>query len=159
MGKSSQKSIFPFGMAVLDGQGRAHGAIIIGVSLNQIYASALRAKELVLQILTFSRQEGTEYKPVKIQHILKEVIKLLRSTIPRNIEIKQSIDPGCTAVNADATQIHQIVMNLATNAFHAMGDVGGEFKIYFPVEGKPTLNSIGDDDPTGYPRCFMYGVQ
>ncbi|MCG8620195.1 MAG: PAS domain S-box protein [Desulfobacterales bacterium] len=98
-------------------------------SLQQIRGSALRAKDLVQQILTFSRQEKTEYRPLKIQLIAKEVIKLLRSTIPKNIEIKQYIDPNCSAVHADATQIHQILMNLATNAYHAMEEDGGELKI------------------------------
>ena len=98
-------------------------------SLNQIYASALRAKSLVQQILTFSRQENTEYRPLKIQLILKEVIRLLRSTIPKNIEVKQFIDTGCRPVNADATQIHQVIMNLTTNACHAMGGDGGELGI------------------------------
>jgi|GEM_PF-6241781 len=99
-------------------------------SLKQIHSSAIRAKELVQQILTFSRQETTEYRPVKVQFILKEVIKLLRSTIPRNIEIKQFIDTNCRAISADAIQIHQIIMNLATNASHAMGENGGDLKIF-----------------------------
>lgn len=99
-------------------------------SLKQIYSSALRAKELVQQILTFSRQESTEYKPIKVQHILKEVVKLLRSTIPSNIEIVESVDRRCRAISADATQIHQIIMNFATNAYHAMDPDGGELKIH-----------------------------
>ncbi len=98
-------------------------------SLNNIYTSALRASELVGQILTFSRQENTEYKPIKIQPILKETINLIRATMPKNIELFHDIDYGCPAVNADATQIHQVMMNLMTNAYHAMADDGGELRV------------------------------
>ena len=98
-------------------------------SLDQIHLSAMRAKELVQQILTFSRQEETIYLPIELQPIIKETIKLLRSTIPTWIEIKETIDPSCTKVLADATQVHQIIMNLATNAYHAIGDSSGTLNI------------------------------
>ncbi len=98
-------------------------------SLNEIYKAALRAKELVKQILTFSRQSDTDIKLMKMQPIIKEVLKLIRSTIPTTIEIKQDISTQCGPVEADPTQIHQIVMNLVTNAFHAMEDRGGELTI------------------------------
>ncbi len=99
--------------------------------LDQIHTSAMRAKDLVQQILTFSRQEETEYKPLEIQLILKEAIKLLHSTIPKLIEIKQYVDPDCRYVIADATQIHQVIMNLATNAYQAMINDGGVLDIRF----------------------------
>ena len=98
-------------------------------SLDQIYTSAMRASELVKQILTFSRQETGELKLMKIQPIIKEVLKLIRSTIPTTIEIKQDISPACDVIKADPTQIHQIVMNLTTNAYHAMEETGGELKV------------------------------
>ncbi len=98
-------------------------------SLNQIYTSALRARSLVKQILTFSRQESGELKLMKMQPIVKEALKLIRSTIPTTIEIKQDINPDGGVIKADPTQIHQIIMNLATNAYHAMEDTGGELKI------------------------------
>ncbi|MBF0303283.1 MAG: transporter substrate-binding domain-containing protein [Desulfamplus sp.] len=97
--------------------------------LDEIYKAALRAKELVKQILTFSRQSGTAIQIIKIQPIIKEVLKLIRSTIPTTIEIRQDIKSECGHVKADPTQIHQIVMNLVTNAFHAMEDRGGELTI------------------------------
>jgi PAS domain S-box-containing protein len=98
-------------------------------SINQIYSAATRAKDLVQQILTFSRQEDTELRLIKIHYIIKEAIKLIRSTIPATIEIRQDIDRNCAPVKADPTQIHQIIMNLATNAYHAMEDTNGELKI------------------------------
>nr|NJM00944.1 PAS domain S-box protein [Desulfobacula sp.] len=98
-------------------------------SLNEIYAGALRARDLVHQILSFSRQGKTELQMMKIQPIVKEALKLIRSTIPAGIAMVQDIQPGCGAVTADPTQIHQIVMNLATNAYHAMEESGGELKV------------------------------
>ena len=97
-------------------------------SLNEIYSSSLRAKDLVKQILTFSRQESSELQLMKMQPIIKEALKLIRSTIPSTIEIKHDIQTDCGVIKADPTQIHQIVMNLATNAYHAMEKTGGELK-------------------------------
>lgn len=92
-------------------------------------SSALRAKELVNQILIFSRKTESEIRPIKLQSIVKEAIKLLRSSIPKTINIEQHIDPNCGLVNADPTRIHQITMNLATNAYHAMMETGGELAV------------------------------
>ena len=97
--------------------------------LNQIHRGALRASELVKQILTFSRQESGELVLMKMQPIIKEALKLIRSTIPATIEIRQDIHRGCGAIKTDPTQIHQIVMNLATNAYHAMEETGGKLNI------------------------------
>ncbi len=97
--------------------------------LNQILKGALRARDLVKQILTFSRQTTQEIRPLKIQHILKEVLKLSRATLPTTIQIKQEIQNECGMVTADPTQVHQIVMNLVTNAFHAMEDTGGTLTV------------------------------
>lgn len=91
--------------------------------LEEILQASNRAKELVQQIVTFSRQHENEKIPIFIHHIAKEVLKLMRASIPSSIEIRQSIEK-CGAVMADAGQIHQVVMNLCTNAFHAMLDQG-----------------------------------
>ncbi len=105
--------------------------------LSRIYTGSMRAKDLVKQILTFARQDTIELKLMKIQPVIKEAIKLIRSTIPTSIEIKQEISPDCGAVRANPTQIHQIIMNLATNAYHAMADTGGQLTI--------TLKQINSD--------------
>ncbi|WP_212637967.1 hybrid sensor histidine kinase/response regulator [Desulfocicer vacuolatum] len=118
-------------------------------SITAIHASALRAKDLVGQILTFSRQQNDDIKLMKIQPILKEAVKMLRATIPATIEIKQNIAAHCGFIKADPTQIHQMIMNLATNAFHAMETKGGTLTIALtPVEIDeinlpPTLNTPG----------------
>jgi len=98
-------------------------------SLNAIYTGALRAKDLVTQILTFSRQENREMKLLKISPIIEEALKLVRSTIPTTIKIIKDIRSDSSIVKADPTQIHQIVINLTTNASHAMADSGGELRI------------------------------
>ena len=95
----------------------------------QILNAADRAKNLVMQILTFSRQSDKELTPVKLQPIVKEALKLLRSSIPSTIEIVCHVDDACGPVIADATQIHQIVMNLATNAYHSMEEKGGRLTV------------------------------
>ncbi len=90
-----------------------------------VMEAAKRAAELVKQILTFSRKAEQELKPLRMQLVVKEVLKLLRATLPSTIEFRQDIDPDCGPVLADPTQIHQIVMNLCTNAYHAMRETGG----------------------------------
>jgi len=92
-------------------------------------SSALRAKELVQRILSFSRQPKSEIKPIKPKLIIKEALKLIRSSIPTTIDIEQYIDSGCGLVNADATKFHQIIMNLTTNAYHAMKEDGGKLTV------------------------------
>jgi len=91
----------------------------------QIYSAALRARDLVKQILSFSRQTDRALQPVEPHLIVKEALKLLRSSIPASIEIRQSIDNACGKIMVDPTQIHQVVINLCTNAYQAMMETGG----------------------------------
>jgi len=98
-------------------------------NLKEILKAAHRAKDLVQQILTFSRQSGQEREPIKVQYIVKEALKLLRASIPSTIEIVHQMDANCGAVVGDATQIHQVIMNLCTNAYQAMQDSGGRLEI------------------------------
>ncbi len=93
--------------------------------LNEILKSTGRANDLVKQILTFSRKTDQQNKPIKIIPIIKESLKLLRSTLPTTIEIRQRIDDFADVVIADPTQIHQIMMNLCTNASHAIQEENG----------------------------------
>ncbi len=100
-------------------------------SLDEVIKATHRAKDLVGQILTFSRKSDQEKRPLQLIPIVKETLKLLRSTLPTTIEIRQEIDlaQGDDVVMADATQMHQVLMNLATNSAHAMQDQGGVFRI------------------------------
>ena len=93
--------------------------------LGKIFNAALRAKDLVSQILLFSRKSDQDLKPIRVQLVLKESLKFLRASIPTTIEITQNIDPDCEPVLADSTQMHQIIMNLCTNAYYSMRDSGG----------------------------------
>lgn len=93
--------------------------------LNQVLKASDRAKELARQILTFSRQTETEQRPTQLHFIGKEVLKLLRASIPSTIQIVDLIDRNSGTVLADNTQIHQVIMNLCTNAYHAMRKTGG----------------------------------
>lgn len=98
-------------------------------SIDQIHKSAQRGSDLVKQILTFSRQSNPQKMPIRIQPILKEVLKLFRATIPAHIEITSQIISECGMISADPTQVHQILMNLITNAFHAVEKSGGAIHI------------------------------
>ncbi|MCP4678196.1 MAG: response regulator [Deltaproteobacteria bacterium] len=91
--------------------------------------SALRGRDLVQQILTFSRKSKTKIEPIKLHLVIQDTIKLLRSSIPKTIHIEQDLDPNCGWINADTSKIHQIIMNLSTNAYHAMEDTGGRLTI------------------------------
>lgn len=96
-----------------------------GKDLQEIITAGKRAADLVRQILTISRQSEHHRKPLKIQNIIKEALKLLRPSISTSIEIKTSVDQKCPDVLADPTEIHQVIMNLCTNAFHAMQEISG----------------------------------
>jgi len=97
--------------------------------LNEILRATSRARDLVKQILTFSRQDEQELKPVRLAPVIEEAVKLLRATLPKTIEMRTTLDQGGGAVMADPSQLHQIIINLATNAFHAMEDSGGVMQI------------------------------
>lgn len=115
----------------------------LSTNLNQILTAANRAADLVKQILVFSRQSEVELTPLKIQPVIKEGLKMLRSSIPTTISILEDIDPQCGAVLADPTQVHQILINLCTNAYHAMEQFGGTLAVTL----QPTFIDTGDHTP------------
>jgi nitrogen-specific signal transduction histidine kinase/ActR/RegA family two-component response regulator len=95
----------------------------------KIMTASERAQELVQQILTFSRQNEQSRQPIRIDLILKEALKLLRASIPAHVEIRRYVPVIETCVLANGTQIHQVIMNLCTNAYHAMEKQGGELSV------------------------------
>ena len=108
----------------------AEEGTLLNSNLYQLLQSGLRAKDLVKQILTFSRYREEAREPVIIASALKEPIKLLRATLPSTIKINHHIMcPENTLILADYTQIHQIIMNLATNSAYAMRDRGGTLTV------------------------------
>ena len=97
--------------------------------LTMIFNGAKRARDLVKQILAFSRQREYELKPIKVHLVVKEALKLIRSSIPVTIDIIQNISEDCGLVMGDYTQIHQVAMNLFTNAYHAMEEKDGKLRV------------------------------
>ena len=97
--------------------------------LEQVLKACARAKDLVNQILTFGQKREKEIKPVNADLVVGEVVKLLRATLPSTIEILPGIKPKSHTVLADTTEMHQILMNLSTNAAHAMREKGGRLEI------------------------------
>ncbi|HLS82653.1 MAG TPA: PAS domain-containing protein [Steroidobacter sp.] len=115
------------------------------ISVHEIKRSALRAAELVRQILTFSRQERTGLRPIALEPVMSEAVKLLRATLPPRIEIRCDFAPTAPPVLADATQIHQVVMNLGVNAAQAIDTSAGliEFILDGAVVDEETRRSVG----------------
>jgi len=97
--------------------------------LEQVLRSCDRAKNLVSQILTFSRRAEPEMRPLEVGLLAQESIKLLRATLPSTVQISTRICPETCIILGDTTQIHQIMMNLCTNAAHAMRERGGALEI------------------------------
>ena len=95
----------------------------------EILTAGKRGADLVNQILTFSRQTEHKLLPIRIQTVLEEVLKLIRSTIPSYIEVNHDIKKDCGLILADPTQIHQIAMNIITNAYHAIEADGGKINV------------------------------
>ncbi len=97
--------------------------------LNKVLESGNRAKDLIQQILAFSRQDETDCLPFLPANIIKKTVTMLRPTLPTTIELRVDIDPGSGPIYANPTQFQQIVMNLCTNAYHAMEKTGGRLDI------------------------------
>ncbi|HEB68676.1 MAG TPA: PAS domain S-box protein [Desulfobulbus sp.] len=110
--------------------------------VGQIIAAGNRAAELVNQILTFSRKEEEDLRPAKLQFVVKEALKLLRSSFPTTIELRQDIDSTCSSVLADPTRIHQVLMNLCTNAKQAMGEHGGILQVSLKELARESVESF-----------------
>ncbi len=101
----------------------------VRVNLQAIKKAGNRAKELVSQILTFSRQTQTQRRNVLVTPVIKEAIKLLRASLPANIEINFRVDKDIDHIYADLTRVHQVFMNLCTNAAQAMKEKGGRLDV------------------------------
>ncbi|MBF0287304.1 MAG: response regulator [SAR324 cluster bacterium] len=140
-------------------------------SVDQIFKAGGRAKDLVQQILTFSRRSESERKPVQIHPLVKEALKLMRATLPTTIEISQNIEVQEDRILADPTQIHQMIMNLCTNASQAMAEKGGtltielkkvmlddEFALLHEIKGGAYLQLSISDTGTGMTEDIMEQV-
>jgi signal transduction histidine kinase/ActR/RegA family two-component response regulator len=101
----------------------------VGGSLRQILKASDRAKGLVAQLLTFSRQQKHERQPTRLQPVAREALQRLRATLPATIEISEQIEEAAPAVLADSQQVHQMLMNLCINATEAMKDKTGRLEV------------------------------
>jgi len=98
-------------------------------NLQYVLDGSKRASDLIKSILLFSRQQDQIFKPTSLKPVIEETLKLLRSSIPASINIQSNLFVNDDSVLCDATQIHEIVMNLCTNSYHALEDHGGEIKV------------------------------
>ena len=94
-------------------------------NLEEVLVAGQRAKELVQQILAFSRQTEHERQPIELKLVVKEVCKFLRASLPATVEIRQNFTKAPTIILGDPIQMHQVVMNLCANAEHVMRESGG----------------------------------
>jgi PAS domain S-box-containing protein len=136
--------------------------------LEQCLEAANRGKDLIHQIVTFSRREVKEHKPVNVVPIVKEALKLLRASLPATVHISKEIAPSLGMVRSDPTQIHQVLMNLCSNAAAAMDPDGGHLRIsvkplhldessphYFDLEPGSYLELAVQDDGEGIDPKIM----
>lgn len=125
--------------------------------LEEIETAGLRARDVVKQLLNFSRKAEQSKKNIVFQKILKETIQLIRSSIPASIEIQMEIEDVKGTIEADPTQIHQVLINLCTNAAHAMEKEGGTLKIALSeVElDQVTMNQFQDIKPGCYAQVAI----
>jgi len=136
-------------------------------NLEQIQSCVDRAAKLVKQILTFSRkdQQEQEKEPVQISSIVKEVLGMLRSSLPATIKISRKIHADSSMVLADSTQIHQVLVNLCTNASHAMRKDGGQMEVSLEDVDLESETRIGDEylGPGHYVKISVsdtgYGIE
>jgi PAS domain S-box-containing protein len=98
-------------------------------NLKEIFNASKHARDMVKQILAFSRQSKHERKPIQVRHIVKEALKMLRASLPATIKIQQKIEKNTGVIEADPAQFHQVLMNLCTNAAHAMHEKDGVLEI------------------------------
>jgi len=138
--------------------------------LNQLIKSGNRAADLVHQILTVSRRHKKERQPMQLKYIVKDALKMLRATLPSTIEIKDVSGKDAGVINADPTQMHQVIMNICTNAGHAMQENGGVLEVgigkvqvgaedsgsrYFDLPSGSYLRLTVSDTGHGIPRHVM----
>ncbi len=108
--------------------------------LNRVLKAARRGGRVVKQILAFSRPSTEGFRPTDVGGVVSEVLGLMEASMPGNIEVRSVIDSPLACVNADPTQIHQVAMNLCTNAFHALRGVGGI------IEARVEMAQLGEED-------------
>ena len=126
-------------------------------NLDHVYQAGTRARDMVKQILAFSRQSDSERKPISVIPIVKEALKMLRASLPATIDIRTALDQTVGIIEADATQLHQVLMNLCTNSSHAMREEGGVLEVRVASERFAQKKDCPHADlrPGGYVRLSV----
>jgi PAS domain S-box-containing protein len=126
-------------------------------ALTEIMQASARATDLVRRILAFSRPQSTRHKQIDLRPVIAEALKLVRSTLPAMIQIRSNVPADIPIVAADSTQIHQILVNLATNAAHAIDSQGGVIDVQLEsLEVTAQMAAFGPDlRPGGYVRLTV----
>ena len=127
------------GYAELMSHMRKQGEPIEQDLLDQVIVSAMRAKEVVKQVLAFSRHQKTERCPVNLGVVVKEAVLLLRSSLPSTIDIEMRLHDEGGTILANPDEMHRVIMNLCTNAYHAMRERGGRLQITVDRHHGPIL--------------------
>ena len=122
--------------------------------VGEIIVAGQRAVELVKQILTFSRQDNEKLQPVKVQSILKETFKLLKASLPSTIHLQQQIDTSCKPILGNSNRLHQVILNICTNAKHALGEKQGQISISLQQQ-KITWDNIDKLAPFAAEDTFL----
>jgi PAS domain S-box-containing protein len=122
-------------------------------NLQEVLTAGKRAKELVWQILTFSRNSDQQRKPLHLHLVVKEALKLLRASLPTTITIYQDIAEDIGVVHADPTQMHQVLMNLCANAEYAMRQTGGLLQVR--LDGVEVDEALAAQHPTLHPGLYV----
>jgi signal transduction histidine kinase/ActR/RegA family two-component response regulator len=115
------------------------GELIDTEMVEQILVSGIRAQETVGRILAFSRHQKTEQRIVALSDVLKEVLRLIGGSLPTTIETELCLETAADAVFANPTELHQVIMNLCTNAYHAMREKGGHLRLSISDHDGPLL--------------------
>ena len=102
-------------------------------SFQEILKAGGRARDLVRQILAFSRHREQDRKPLDLEENVRDALRLLRATLPASVEITSELEPGAPKILADSIQVHQVVTNLVTNAWHALGDGTGRIGVQLAI--------------------------
>ncbi|MGD0229498.1 MAG: ATP-binding protein, partial [Syntrophorhabdales bacterium] len=119
-------------------------------NIKQIFTASTRARDLVKQILTFSRKDGQQQKPLRLTPLVKETYQMLRASVPSTVEMRLSVRTTADTVVADPSQIQQVLINLVSNAAHAMQESGGRLSITLS-----TRSACSVSDPDVQPGRFV----
>jgi signal transduction histidine kinase len=125
--------------------------------LLEVLTAGKRAKSLVQQILAFSRQRDLEFQPLQLRLVVREVVRLMRASLPATIELRERLDRNVGMVMASATQVHQVVLNLCTNAEQAMRATGGRLEVRLEAVEVPAAMTTAHADlkPGAYVRLSV----